>query len=107
MVEIIKKGAYTAELEGDWTQIPEWAIKRMNYLENCLVDAEKRLSPLMDKPCPADPGKLSCSANKHCFPGMCDGSCGKTHEIWVTQAELEALIRERVRKQERGEPVFS
>lgn len=84
---------YASELSGNWGDVPEWAIARINFLELTAIVREKQRCPRGDKDCPSEP-TMSCSAIKHCYPHICDGSCGH-NEIWVSNEEKQILKNNR------------
>lgn len=89
----LKPEGYTERLSGNWNDVPEWAVLRINFLEEQLERLEKRLAPHRhDKDCPdigsVDP--LTCSTVKHCYPYLCHGGCGH-NEIHVTDEEKYIL----------------
>jgi hypothetical protein len=87
----IKPDGYADHLSGDWKDVPEWAIKRINFLESMLEWNDKSRCPLLDEPCPDVGGDLSCRTVKHCYHYLCDGGCGKTNEIWVSDENLKMI----------------
>jgi len=87
----IKPDGYAKHLSGDWNDVPEWAIKRINFLEEMLDYNDKQRCPLMEKSCPAV-GDLSCHTIKHCYPYLCNGVCGHD-EIYVSE-RMKTLILE-------------
>jgi hypothetical protein len=81
---------YADHLSGNWNDVPEWAIERINFLEEVAQFNERSRCPKMHENCPAEPS-LSCSSVKHCYSHICDGSCGH-NEIWVSDEE-KAMIK--------------
>lgn len=81
--------SYCDELSGDWSTVPEWAIRRINFLEDVMEFNDKSRCPLMEKTCPDVP-EFSCHIVKHCYPYLCNGSCGH-NEIWVSDKDKEKL----------------
>lgn len=85
----VKPEGYTERLSGNWNDVPEWTVRRINFLEEQLELLEKRLAPHRhDKNCPdiGDVDPLDCSTVKHCYPYLCHGGCGHD-EIHVTDEE--------------------
>ena len=89
VTEPIRPYGYSDHLSGDWRDVPEWAIKRINFLEEQLIWYDKQRCPLMEKPCP-DVEELSCRTVKHCYPYLCSGGCGH-NEIWVSDTNLKMI----------------
>jgi hypothetical protein len=88
-------GNYCDELSGNWDDVPAWAIRRINFLEETVESYEKSRCPKMYEDCPEqsayDPdGRLSCSIIKHCYPYLCRGACGH-NEVWVSEDEKAIL----------------
>ena len=81
---------YADHISGNWEDVPEWAIERINFLEECAKFNEKSRCPKTKEDCPAHPD-LSCSAVKHCYPYLCNGSCGH-NEMWVDDDKEKAMI---------------
>lgn len=98
-VKPIKPGDYAPEMSGNWGTVPNWAIRRINFLEECLAVTNKQRCPMGEEPCPAAQleGPISCSAVKHCYSHICDGRCGH-NEIYVTDEEKLSLIQARKEK---------
>jgi hypothetical protein len=84
-----KPDGYCDELSGNWDDVPEWAIKRLNFLEEVLSFERKMRAPLMDEPC-KNHLDISCLTVKNCYPYFCDGSCGH-NEIWVSDTEKKKI----------------
>ena len=78
---------YADHLSGNWDEVPEWAIRRINFLEEQLKWNDEQRCPKMHETCPKIP-EHSCHTVKHCYPYLCDGSCGH-NEIWVSDEEKE------------------
>jgi hypothetical protein len=99
-VQPIKPDGYDDELSGDWNDVPEWAIRRINFLEHTIEFNDRGRCPNMDETCPVTnghpEGDMSCQSIKHCYPYLCDGSCGKCNEIWVTDKERKQIIEDRL-----------
>lgn len=85
---------YAEKLSGDWNDVPEWAIKRINFLEGVIETREQLRCPRGANNCPDVP-EMSCVSVKHCYPYLCNGSCGKMREIWVSDEELKILRKYR------------
>lgn len=96
--EPLHKDEYCEELTGDWSQVPEWAIKRLNFLEGVIEHERRSRAPLGNDTCPKFIGEdsgISCLSIKLCLPYLCDGSCGKTNEVWADD-EIIAAMNKRV-----------
>ena len=91
-VKPIKPDGYADHLSGDWADVPEWAINRINFLEEQIDFNDRARCPMSDELCP-DVTDMSCRAVKHCYPYLCKGSCGH-NEIWVSDEDKQ-LIKER------------
>jgi len=91
-VKPIMPDGYADHLSGNWDDVPYWAIARINFLEEQIKRNDEQRCPLMEKNCPNGPG-FSCYAIKHCYPYICDGSCGH-HEIWASD-DVKKMIKER------------
>lgn len=85
---------YADHLSGNWGDVPDWAIARINFLEEQLKFKRERIAPLMYNDCPACPG-FSCDAVKNCYSYLCDGRCGSTNEIFVNDEEKAQIYRAR------------
>jgi len=81
---------YADHLSGDWVDVPEWAIERINFLEEVIKFNDKSRCARMDEDCPDCPG-MSCRAVKRCYPYHCHGSCGY-NEIWVSDEGKKLLM---------------
>ncbi len=93
----IDPGNYCEELSGDWNEVPAWAIRRINFLEETLAFNDRARCPKGHEDCPATVKScdlLSCQAVKHCYSHICDGSCGH-NEIWVSDDEKAIIMRYR------------
>ena len=77
----IRPDEYAEHLSGNWDDVPAWAIRRINFLEEQMQRNDKRLCPEWENTCP-DCQEYSCHIVKHCYPYLCSGSCGH-NEIWV------------------------
>jgi hypothetical protein len=86
----IKPDGYADHLSGNWDEVPAWAIRRINFLEEQLERNDEQRCPLMEKDCPHVP-EMSCQAVKHCYPYLCTGECGH-NEIWVSDKEKKVLM---------------
>lgn len=84
-VKPVRPDGYAEHLSGDWKDVPDWAIRRINFLERSQDMMEKRLAPRRHEGCPDVP-EHTCSTVKHCFPYHCSGTCGH-NEIHVTDEE--------------------
>jgi hypothetical protein len=91
----IKPDGYADHLSGDWKDVPEWAIERINFLEEVFERFDNQVCPKMNNPCPDCPEE-SCHTIKHCYPYLCNGGCGH-NEMYVSEKEKEILreLRER------------
>jgi hypothetical protein len=85
---IVPEG-YADHLSGNWDDVPDWAISRINFLEEQLKRNDEMRCPLMGKTCPKD-GEHSCHTIKHCYPYICDGSCGH-NEVWISDNQKGLL----------------
>lgn len=85
----IKPDGYADELSGDWSNVPDWAIRRINFLEETMKFYDKSRCPKMHDDCPDVP-EMSCHSVKHCYPYLCRGACGH-NEIWVSDRDKEKL----------------
>jgi hypothetical protein len=81
---------YADHLSGDWNDVPDWAIRRINFLEEVMRFWDDARCPLMNETCPDVP-EMSCHAVKHCYPYLCKGSCGH-NEIWVSDNDKKKLL---------------
>jgi len=81
---------YADHLSGDWNDVPEWAIKRINFLEEVIETREQARCPRGANNCPDVP-EMSCSAVKHCYPHLCDGTCGKSRDLALSDREFEMI----------------
>jgi hypothetical protein len=88
-VKPIKPEGYTDHLSGNWDDVPEWAIARINFLEEQMVLNDKRRCYKYDGICP-NVGDMSCHSVKHCYPYLCNGECG-SNEMWVTDNQKGLL----------------
>ena len=96
MVEPTKPDGYCDELSGDWKDVPDWAIRRINFLEEVMEFYDKSRCPRMSEPCTTSRNSdLSCHTIKHCYPYLCNGSCGH-NEIWVSDKDKKKLDAERL-----------
>ncbi len=89
---------YCDEMSGDWKDIPDWVIRRLNFLEEMIEINERHRCPLMHEICPVtknDHEPLSCEAIKHCYPYLCDGSCNKCNEFYLFNEEVEMIRKNR------------
>jgi hypothetical protein len=95
MIKPVKPDGYCDELSGSWEDVPEWAIRRINFLEEVREFNDKARCPLMHDTCPNVPD-MSCHSVKHCYPYLCNGACGH-NEIWVSERlstdQINALQR--------------
>ena len=82
---------YADHISGNQDDVPEWAIERINFLEEVRKFDDKSRCPHMHENCPKNPD-ISCHAIKHCYPYLCDGSCGH-NEIYVSD-EGKKLLKE-------------
>lgn len=80
---------YASHLSGNWNEVPNWAIARINFLEEQLKRNDEARCPLMEKICPAD-SIFSCYSIKHCYPYICNGECGH-NEMWVSDNQKRLL----------------
>jgi hypothetical protein len=94
MTKPIDPGDYCDEMSGDWSEVPEWAIRRINFLEERSDGWERMRCPLMMETCP-DVTDMSCFSVKHCYPYLCNGSCGKSNDMWVSDEELTMIRKYR------------
>lgn len=88
-VKPLKPEGYTESLSGDWNEVPDWATRRINFLEEMLDLHDKQRCPKLDSNCTEVSG-LSCRTVKHCYPYLCNGSCGH-NEIWITDKAKKVL----------------
>lgn len=96
--ESIDDENYTESLTGDWNDVPAWAIRRINFHVICRRFDERSRCPRGKLPCTMDRhSDLSCSTIKHCYPYLCDGSCGH-NEIWVNSEEKALIMKYRKEK---------
>ena len=99
----IDPGNYCDELTGDWKDVPAWAIRRINFLEDTSAFNERSRCPRGHDTCPDvgpdpdSPEGYSCTCVKHCYPYLCKGGCGH-NEIWVSDAEKELIQKYRREK---------
>lgn len=89
MIKPVKPDDYCDEMSGNWDDVPEWVIKRLNFLEEVLEFNDKMRCPLMENPCPNEP-EFSCRTIKHCYSYICNGKCGH-NEIWVSDEDKKKL----------------
>ena len=93
MVEIKNPDGYCREMCGDWSEVPEWVIKRLNFMEEMLEFRENIMCPLGTEKCPdtADypEGGMSCYVVKHCFPHICECGCGKCNTMYLFDDEIK------------------
>ena len=85
---------YCDELRGDWSQVPDWAIRRLNFLDEVLEFERRSRAPLMNEICPkykGDEQEMSCICVKLCLNHLCDGSCGKCNEVWVNDEIIQMI----------------
>lgn len=94
-VKPIKPDGYASELSGNWDDVPEWAVRRINFLEETIEWNDKMRCPRMNEVCPDY--MFSCRTIKHCYPHLCNGVCGH-NEIWVSDEEKQHLERIRFYK---------
>lgn len=80
---------YADHLSGNWDDVPDWAIARINFLEEQMKWNDEARCPLMEKDCPNVP-EMSCHSVKHCYPYLCNGSCGH-NEMWVSDNQKGLL----------------
>jgi hypothetical protein len=88
-VKPLKPDGYADHLSGNWNDVPDWAILRINFLEELLVFYDKSRCPEGDNNC-LTVRDMSCHSVKHCYPYLCDGSCGH-NEIWISDKEKQLL----------------
>lgn len=97
VIAVKNANGYCKELSGDCSVLPEWVIKRLNFLEEMLEFRENIMCPLGTEKCPdtADypNGGISCYAVKHCFPYLCECGCGKCNTMYLVEDEIK-MIRE-------------
>lgn len=98
---------YCQEMCGEWADVPEWTVKRLNFLEEMVEFREHEMCPLGTEKCPATmdypEGSASCSTVKHCFPYLCDCSCGKCNTMYLFDDEIKAIQNLRRLKYALGE----
>jgi len=80
---------YAKHLSGNWDDVPDWAIARINFLEEQMKWNDEVRCPLMEKDCPNVP-EMSCHSVKHCYSYLCNGSCGH-NEMWVSDNQKGLL----------------
>jgi hypothetical protein len=85
----IHPDGYADHLSGNWDDVPDWAIARINFLEQRWEWENKARCPQMNELCPDVPD-MSCFAVKHCFHYLCKGTCGHD-EIYVTEDDKKLL----------------
>lgn len=88
-IKPIQPDGYADHLSGNWDDVPEWAIRRINFLEEMIIRNDKQRCPLMEKNCPEVP-EHSCNIVKHCYPYLCTGLCGH-NEIWVSDEDKKKI----------------
>jgi hypothetical protein len=54
-VKPIKPDGYADHLSGNWDDVPEWAINRINFLEETMEWYDKSRCPEWDNSCPNVP----------------------------------------------------
>lgn len=86
-----KPDGYAEHMSGCWDDVPAWATERINFLERTIDLLEQRLAPKMQSKCPDVP-EHSCQIVKHCYPYLCNCSCGH-NEMWVSDEE-RTMIQE-------------
>jgi hypothetical protein len=87
-----KPDGYADHLSGNWDAVPDWAIQRINFLEEMIELRDKMRCPKMDELCTIV-AEHSCRTVKHCYPYLCDGSCGH-NEIYVSDEDKIILRRD-------------
>ena len=88
----IKPEGYADHLSGNWDDVPEWAICRINFLEESIEFNDRSRCPEGYNTCPDD-GEMSCHIIKHCYPYICKGACGH-NEIWVSDKDKQLINQE-------------
>jgi hypothetical protein len=83
---------WTERCSGDWAIVPEFAIRRINSLQDMLNFNDAARCPKGNQNCPDEPD-MSCGIIKHCYPYLCKGSCGH-NEIWVSD-EAKNFLKDR------------
>jgi hypothetical protein len=96
-VKPVKPDRYADHLSGDWSTVPDWAVRRINFLEEVIAFNDKARCPLLEIACPDVP-ELSCGAVKHCYSHLCHGACGH-NEIWVSDEEKALLYEAKNRRE--------
>lgn len=94
-VKPVNPDGYADHLSGNWDDVPEWAIRRINFLEEMLEFNDRSRCPEGYNNCPDVPD-MSCHAVKHCYPYLCNGSCGHD-EIWVSNKDKQRIKEGRER----------
>ena len=86
---------YADYLSGNWAEVPDWAIRRINFLERVIETERRQRAPLYEETCPRfkhPSEEMSCFSVKQCYPYLCDCSCGKCNEIWLSDKEITYLV---------------
>jgi hypothetical protein len=91
---------YADALSGDWSEVPDWVIRRLNFLEEIAEFYDRSRCPLLDDICPRfkddiEEDQLTCRTVKHCYSHLCDCSCGKCNEIWLSDKEIKEVNERR------------